>query len=204
MPGVDDLNAVLRRVPAWPVYLVGLAPMVWLFALAVTGRLGVEPVEALEHRYGLLGLQFFIAAMCVSPLRRFLGLNMLRHRRALGLVGFYYVCAHLSVWLVLDVQSLGAAWQDVVKRPYITVGMAGFVLLTPLAVTSNDWCCRRLGPLWRQLHRLTYPAVLLGAAHYVMLAKGWQWEPVIYLAIVAALVALRALPRRRARALRVS
>ena len=104
---------------------------------------------------------------------------------------FTYVSLHLLVWLVLDVQVPGQIWADIVKRPYITVGMAGFVLLLPLAVTSNNLSVRRLGPRWRSLQRLVYPAAILGGVHYVMLAKGFQIEPLIYLALILGLLLLR-------------
>lgn len=188
---VETLNSTLRRVPVWPVYVLGLVPMVWLFWQGATGGLGPEPIKALEHRYGLIGLQLLVAGLCVSPLRRFAGINLIRFRRAVGLLAFFYVAAHLLVWLALDLRSVTLIWQDIVKRPYITIGMLGFLCLVPLALTSNNWSVRRLGPRWRRLHRLTYVAVPLGAVHFVMLAKGWQLEPLAYLAGVLGLLALR-------------
>ncbi|RVT83162.1 protein-methionine-sulfoxide reductase heme-binding subunit MsrQ [Rhodobacteraceae bacterium CCMM004] len=194
---VQRVNGALRRVPIWPVYLLGALPPFWWLYLGLTGGLGVEPIEELEHRLGLLALQTFVGVLAVRPLRDLLGVNLLRFRRALGVLVFYYVACHLLVWLVLDVQILGQIWQDIVKRPYITVGMASFLMLVPLAATSNNLSVRRLGPLrWRRLHLLTYPAAVLGALHFVMLRKGWQFEPLIYLAIVLILLALRL--RRRA------
>ncbi|PIE06899.1 MAG: protein-methionine-sulfoxide reductase heme-binding subunit MsrQ [Rhodobacterales bacterium] len=193
----DRLNAAARRLPTWPFYLTGLAVPLWYVYLAASGRLGIEPVEALEHRLGLLGLQFLAAGLMVTPLRRFTGLNLLRFRRMLGLLAFYYIAAHVAVWLVLDVGALRVALGEVVKRPYIAVGMAGFLLLVPLAATSTNAAIRRLGPAWRRLHRLVYPAALLGAAHFVMLRKGWQLEPLVYLGLLALLVGLRWLPKGR-------
>lgn len=189
---IPALNARLRQVPTWVLYILCLAPAPILFWQALTGQLGVEPIQALEHAYGELALQFLIAGLCVTPLRRFLGLNLLRFRRMLGLVAFAYVTLHLLVWLVLDVQVLSQILKDIAKRPYITVGMAGFALLLPLAVTSNAISIRRLGAKgWRRLHLLVYPAVVLGGAHYVMLSKGWQVEPLIYLATILLLLLLR-------------
>nr|WP_226926071.1 protein-methionine-sulfoxide reductase heme-binding subunit MsrQ [Fluviibacterium sp. MJW13] len=193
----DALNTASRRLPTWPVYLFGLLPMPWFFWKALNGEMGVNPIEALEHRYGLLALQFLVAGLAVTPLRRMLGVNLIRFRRAIGLTAFFYVLAHLSVWALLDVQSLAAIWKDIVKRPYITIGMAGFLCLLPLALTSNNWSLRRLGPLrWRRLHMLTYPAVLLGSAHFVMLVKGWQTEPILYFGAIVGLLMLRLVPRR--------
>ncbi|MCE0507381.1 protein-methionine-sulfoxide reductase heme-binding subunit MsrQ [Roseivivax sp. GX 12232] len=191
--------ALLRRLPVWVVYLLGALPAPYLFYLGLTGGLGVEPIEALEHEYGLIALQCLIAGLAITPLRRHLGVNLLKFRRALGLLAFLYLVLHLAVWAVLDVQMLSAVWADILKRPYITVGMAGFLLLLPLALTSNNLSVRRLGPRWRRLHRLVYPAVLLGALHFVMLRKGLQIEPLLYFAAVAGLLALRIPVRAGAR-----
>ncbi|WP_273523140.1 protein-methionine-sulfoxide reductase heme-binding subunit MsrQ [Rhodosalinus sediminis] len=191
MPAAQAISAAARRVPLWLVWGAGLAPVPWLLWQAATGGLGVEPVEALEHRLGELGLQLLIASLAVTPLRRHLGVNLLRFRRALGLLAFTYVALHLAVWLALDVQTLARAGEDILKRPYITVGMAAFVLLLPLAATSTDRAVRRLGARWRQLHRLAYPAAVLGGLHYVLLAKGLQLAPLAYLAAILALLVLR-------------
>jgi len=193
---VDLINPLARRVPMWLVYVGGLVTMVWLFWLGLTGGLGPEPIKALEHRYGLIALQLLVAGLCITPLRRFLDVNLIRFRRALGLLAFGYVAAHLLVWLVLDLRSLGLIWQDILKRPYITIGMLGFACLVPLAATSNNWSVRRLGARWRVLHRLTYVAVVLGAVHFVMLVNGWQLEPLVYLAAAVGLIALRWRPLR--------
>ena len=185
------LNQHLRRIPVWLVYLVGFLPAPWLFYQGLTGGLGVEPIEALEHEYGEMALQLLIFGLAITPLRRHLGLNLMKFRRAIGVLTFGYVSFHLLVWLVLDVQVPGQIWADILKRPYITVGMAGFLLLLPLALTSNNWSVRHLGPVWRKLHRLVYPAAILGGLHYVMLAKGFQIEPLVYLGLIVGLLALR-------------
>lgn len=193
---VDTLNGTLRKLPTWPFYVIGLAVPLWYLYLGFTGGLGVEPIKELEHRLGLLGLQVLAAGLLVTPLRRFAGLSLLRFRRMLGLIAFYYICAHLLTWLVLDVRNPSAIWADIVKRPYITIGMIGFLALVPLAVTSNNASIRKLGALgWRRLHMLVYPAVILGAVHFVMLRKGWQVEPLVYLAAFVVLVGLRLIPR---------
>jgi methionine sulfoxide reductase heme-binding subunit len=192
----DRANLALRRLPVWLVYCVGVLPAPWFFYLGLTGGLGVEPIKALEHKYGELALQLVVAALAVSPFRKFTGLNLLRFRRAIGLLSFFFVCCHLLVWLILDVQDLGRIWADIVKRPYITVGMAGFLFMIPLAVTSNDLSVRRLGPSWKQVQKLVFVVSVLGALHFVMLAKGFQLEPLLYMAIILALLTLRLLPRR--------
>ncbi len=198
MTVVDRINAGARKLPTWPFYALGLAVPFWYLYLGFTGGLGVEPIKELEHRLGLLGLQMLVAGLLVTPLRRFAGVNLLKFRRMLGLLAFYYISAHLLTWLVLDLRDLGAIWADIVKRPYITIGMVGFVALVPLAVTSNNRSIRKLGALgWRRLHMLVYPAVLLGAVHFVMLRKGWQVEPLVYLGLFALLIGLRLIPRAR-------
>lgn len=187
------INDALRPVPPAVVYVLGAVPALLLFHALFTGGLGVDPLKRLEHALGLHALQFLIAGLCVTPLRRLTGISLLRFRRALGLVGFAYVVLHFAVWLGLDMQfRWGEIGKDILKRPYITIGMAGFALLIPLALTSTDSALRRMGAArWQRLHRLVYPAVLLGAAHYVMVVKSWPIEPILYFATVATLVAMR-------------
>lgn len=188
---VDRINGFARRIPTWVVYSVYLIPAVWLFYQGVIGGLGPDPVKALEHELGEIALQLLIIGLCITPLRQFLGLNLIRFRRAIGLLAFTYVTLHLMVWAFLDIQSLSRVTEDIIKRPYITIGMAAFVLLAPLAATSNNWSVRKLGPTWRKLHKLTYVAVILGGIHYIWLVKGIQLEPLIYMAVILGLLALR-------------
>lgn len=186
-----SVNGVLRRIPAWSLYIIAVIPPVLMFLSALNGTLGVDPVKELEHEMGELGLQVLIVVLAITPLRRITGISLIKFRRALGLIGFFYIFLHLLVWLVLDVQILDQIVKDIIKRPYITIGMAGFVLMLPLAITSNNWSIRKLGPKWRNLHKLTYPALVLGGVHFVWLVKGWQLEPLIYLAVIVALLAVR-------------
>jgi len=195
----DTINAAARRTPKWAVYLAGLIPFAWLVWQLFHGGLGVDPVKQLEHMLGLRALQFLVAGLAVTPLLRNTRVNLVKFRRVLGVLAFFYVSMHLLTWAVLD---MGLLWseiaKDLVKRWYIVIGMAGFVLMLPLAATSNDWAVRRLGGKgWRKLHKAVYAIVPLGALHYVMLVKGFQAQPVVYLAIVCALLAMR-LPLRRA------
>lgn len=187
----NPINSAARRVPAWSIYILCAGWAGWVFFLGATGGLGVEPIEALEHEYGAMALNLLVAGLAITPLRRYAGINLLKFRRAMGVSAFFLVLAHVLVWAVLDVQSLDRIWADIVKRPYVTVGMAGFLLLLPLALTSNNRAVRRLGSKWRKLHKLTYPAVVLGAVHFLWLVKGFQWEPLIYLVVILALLATR-------------
>ena len=189
---MQSVNAFLRRVPAWPIYIVSVAWFAWLFFQALTGAMGPDPVNALEHALGDVALQLMVVVLAITPARKYLGLNLIKYRRALGLAVFFFVAMHLGVWLFLDVQIVSQIVQDILKRPYITVGMVSFVLMIPLAITSNNRSIRKLGPqVWNRLHKLTYAAVILGAVHNVMIQKVWEAEALVYLGLIAALLALR-------------
>jgi len=188
---VDRINTSVRRVPSWLIYLATVAYTVWLFYLGMTGGLGAEPINALERELGITALQLVTVGLAVTPLRKHFRINLIKHRRAIGVSAFFVVLVHLLVWLFLDVQTLDRIWADILKRPYITIGMTGFVLMLPLAVTSNNLSVRKLGLVWRKLHKLTYAVAILGAVHYVMVAKGFQIVPLVYLAVIAGLLLLR-------------
>lgn len=195
---MDRLNGLLRRVPPLAVYLAGLLPLGWIVWLAAGNGLGADPVKAIELRLGELGLQFLIATLSVTPLR-WAGLNLIRFRRALGLLSFFYITLHLLAWVTLD---MGLRWdemaRDLVKRWYIIVGMAGFAAMLPLALTSNDLSVRRLGGVaWRRLHRLTYLAALAGVLHLLLIVKVVEVEQLAYAAAVGGLLLARILRARR-------
>jgi sulfoxide reductase heme-binding subunit YedZ len=175
----------------WLVYVFGLLPAFLYFWWGISNQLGPNPISDLEHLLGAFALQLLIAGLCITPLRRFANLNLLKFRRAIGLLAFFYVFLHLLVWLVLDVGQTSQIIKDIIKRPYITIGMLSFLCMLPLAITSNDLSVRRLGPKWRLLHRITYAVCLLGGLHFVMLRKGFQLEPLIYVGLVVLLLILR-------------
>ena len=195
---VGRINSGARKVPAWTIYIVGAAWAVYLFYLAAfTSAFGPEPINALEREYGEIGLKLLVAGLLITPLRKMFKLNLLKFRRAIGVTTFFYILAHFLVFAILDVQSLERVWTEVVKRPYVTVGMLSFVMLIPLAITSNNVSVRKLGAAtWRKLHLLTYPIAILGAIHYLWLVKGFQIEPIVYLVIILGLVGYRYLPKR--------
>ena len=199
---IDTLNTTLRKLPAWTLYLLAPLPAAFWLWQGATGASGPEPIKALEHSLGEFALQLLIVGFAVTPLRKWTGLNLLKFRRAIGVVSFFYVLLHFLTWLVLDMSLLwGQILGDIVKRPYITIGFIGFVLLIPLAITSNNASVRKLGARWRKLHKLVYPAVLLGGLHWVWLAKGWQVEPMLYMGAILAILALRMIPKPRKRAI---
>ncbi|MDI7865160.1 protein-methionine-sulfoxide reductase heme-binding subunit MsrQ [Rhizobiaceae bacterium n13] len=178
----------------WALYAVGLAPAIWSFYLGATGSLGADPVKTFERSLGLWALRFIIATLAVSPLRELGGPNLIRYRRALGLLAFYYALMHFTAYMVLDQRlDLHAVIADIIKRPYITIGMASLVMLVPLALTSNSYSIRKLGHNWNRLHKLVYLIAAGAALHFAMLVKVITLEPAIYIAIVALLLAYRPL-----------
>lgn len=193
---MDWLNAQARRVPTWVVYGLGLVPLAMLVWGAVVGGLGPDPVKAIERSLGERGLQFLLASLAITPLRR-AGLNLLRFRRALGLLSFIYVALHLVAWVWLD---MGLRWgemaADLTKRPFVILGMIGFLVMIPLAATSWNGAIRRMGAAaWRRLHKLAYVAILAGAAHLALLSKVWTTEVLVYLGLALGLLALRMAPK---------
>ena len=191
---VQTINGALRKVPAWTIYIAGAVYAVWQFWLALNqiGPYLVEPINVLERAYGEVGLKLMVLGLMVTPLRKWAGLNLIKFRRAIGVTAFFFVLAHFLVFAILDVQSLSRVWAEIVKRPYVTVGMVAFLLMIPLAVTSNNLSVRRMGAAaWNKLHKLTYPAAILGAVHYLWLVRGFELEPIIYLVVILGLVAAR-------------
>jgi methionine sulfoxide reductase heme-binding subunit len=174
-------------------YIAGMLPAVWYFYLGANDQLGADPQNVLERLLGLWALRFIILALAVTPLRRLGGPSLIRYRRALGLLAFYYAALHLTVYTVLDKGlDLAAIWADIVKRPYITIGMLAFTILVPLAITSNNAMIRRLGgAAWQRLHRLVYVAAGAAAIHFLMLVKSWTFEPLFYATLVAVLLSFR-------------
>ncbi len=176
------------------VFCVSLLPLIWLCWLAWQDRLGANPVETLSHRTGDWSLRFLLLTLAVTPLRRLSGWNwLLKFRRMLGLFAFFYVCLHLGVYLIFDqFFDPSAILEDIAKRPYITVGFAGFLLLIPLAATSTNGMIKRLGRNWQRLHRLVYLIGMLGVVHYWWLVKADISEPLLYAGLLTMLLGYRA------------
>jgi methionine sulfoxide reductase heme-binding subunit len=185
------------------VFLAGIAPLVWLTCGAFGwfgASLGADPVKQLEHECGKTALNFLMLTLAVTPVRNLLGFpQLLRLRRMLGLFAFFYVVVHFTVYLVLDLElnwsTLGA---DIAKRPYITIGFTALLLLLPLAATSTNGMMRRLGRRWTQLHRLVYVIAILGVWHFYWQVKRDVREPLIYAAILTALLLYRVVRARSA------
>jgi sulfoxide reductase heme-binding subunit YedZ len=191
-----------RRTVRVAVFLACLAPLAVLLADLFGGRLGPEPIRATELRTGIWALTLLVVTLAITPLRRLTGWNVLGgYRRMLGLFAFTYVCLHFLTWFGVD-QFFALAYigKDIVKRPYITVGFASFLLMIPLAITSRTSMVRRLGKRWATLHSLVYLAALGGVVHFVWEVKADLTQPTIYALIIVSLLLLRFLPRRPPRA----
>jgi methionine sulfoxide reductase heme-binding subunit len=189
-----------------PVFLLCLVPFGILVWRSLTGNLGPNQVETLQHTTGDWTLRFLVITLCITPFRKLLKLpDLIRFRRMLGLFAFFYACLHFLTYLGPDQSfDLAAMWKDVYKRPFITVGFTAFVLLIPLALTSTAGWIRRLGGRrWQMLHRLIYISAICGVIHYYWLVKSAVLRPLTYGAIVAVLLLWRLgdwLVRRRATA----
>lgn len=169
-----------------------LAGRIWATARG-GDALGADPVAAITHFTGDWALRFVLIALAVTPLRRLTGwVPALRFRRMLGLYAFFYACAHFATYLVLD---LGGYWaqvlEDIVERPYITVGFSAWLILLALAATSTKGSIRRLGRLWGRLHSLVYAAGILAVLHYLWLVKSDVREPLLYAAVLGVLLGSR-------------
>ncbi len=180
------------------VFVACLMPVGGLAYGAFTGQLGVNPLEEITHQTGEWGLRLLMVTLAVTPLREWFGWNrLIQYRRMLGLFAFFYACLHLSMYLLFDhFFDFRAILEDILERPYITLGMTGFVLLVPLAITSTKGWIRRLGKNWQRLHRLAYPAAVAAVLHFIWLVKADFREPAIYAGLLCFLLGFRLLPAR--------
>lgn len=159
----------------------------------ITGRLGANPIEEIQDRFGYWGLRFVLITLAVTPLRRVTGRNWLtRFRRMLGLFAFFYILMHFLTWLILD-QSLllTAIKEDIFERPFITIGFTAFLILVAMAATSTNGMRRRLGKRWQRIHNGVYVVGILGVWHYWWQVKLDVRDPLIYAVILALLLGYR-------------
>ena len=175
------------------VWVAALLPFAWIVAGAFLGWLGVNPIEKVTHVTGLTTLTLLLVTLAVTPFRRISGWNpVIQLRRPLGLFAFFYASVHFMIWMALDLGfQLSWVWEDIMERPYITVGFSAFVLLMPLAATSTKGWIRRLGRRWTSLHRLVYVAATLGVIHFYWLVKSDTRLPVVFAGILLFLFAVR-------------
>ena len=187
-------NQLTKWVVRPAVVIVCLVPLLWLLWDTFTGNLSANPLEDITHRTGLAGLRILLATLAVTPLVRISGWShLMKLRRLIGLFAFFYVTLHLGTYLLFDqFFSIAGIVEDVAKRPYITVGFAAFLVLTPLAVTSTNKMVKRLGGArWKALHSMVYVAAAAGVVHYLWLVKIDTRDPTIYGVILVVLLASR-------------
>lgn len=178
------------RIGAW---VLGIVPLLSAIGWTLQSRLGANPVEFLEHYTGDWTLRLLLVTLAMTPLRMLTGMSEpIRVRRTVGLWAYAFLCLHFSIYLVFDLEF--SVWQlgdDLVERTYIALGFFAWLMLLPLAITSTNAWQRRLKRRWKSLHQLIYPAAILGSMHYLWLVKADTRTPLIYLAILLALLAFR-------------
>ena len=192
MVAIPALPKQYHKASVWALYVAGFVPAAWYFYEAVTGNLGAFPAKTLMQYIGLWAFRFLLLSLVVTPLRDLFDISWLRYRRALGLLAFYNVLLHFTVYFFLvsgmDLATIG---RDILFRPFITLGMIAILLLIPLAATSNAWSIRRLGPRWNKLHKLSYLIAILAAIHYYLSFKITTVEIGLYLILTIVLLAYR-------------
>lgn len=183
-----------QRIATIVLHLLCWLPLARLLLAWQRDDLTANPIEFLTHSTGTWALVILLASLTITPLRKIKALNWtIKWRKILGLYSFLYVCLHLLTYLWLDhFFDWARIGEDIAKRPYVTVGFAAFVLLVPLALTSNKFSLRKLtGKRWQQLHRLVYAAAIGGVVHYYWLVKADVTEPLLYGGALAVLLGIR-------------
>ncbi len=197
-----DTNERIRFIGKPLVFSLALVPLVLIVlrAMGIGGDLGANPIEELLDHFGNWGLRFLLITLSITPLRHIIGKPWpLRFRRMLGLFAFFYVSLHFSIYLWLDQGfALGSIVEDIIKRPYITLGLFSVLILLALALTSPHAARRRLGKRWQKLHYLVYPAAILAVWHFWWQVKKDIAEPLVYAVILALLLGFRLVHRHRA------
>ena len=175
------------------LFLVLLTPLALLFYWGTQDELSAEPVEFVLHYTGIWSLRLLLATLCMTPLKDLTKLRVfLRVRRMFGLFAFFYVSLHFLVYVWLDLElDFAHLWEDIVKRPYITVGFLAWLLLIPMAATSNAKMIRKLGKKWKTIHKSVYVVIILACLHFIWLVKKDLTEPLIYAGIAFALLFYR-------------
>ncbi len=175
------------------VFLACLLPLARLGWKALNAALGANPIQVITFSTGTWTLVFLLTTLSITPLRKLTKQYwLIQYRRMLGLFAFFYGCLHFTTYIWLDqFFDLHSIYKDVWKRPFITAGFTAFVLMIPLAATSTQWAIRRLGRRWQMLHRLIYISAVAGVTHYIWLVKKDVRVPLIYAAVLSALLLYR-------------
>lgn len=182
------------------LFINAVVPLTLLACDAYNHHLGANPVEFSLRTTGMLALIFLLLSLTVTPLRKITHWNQFSlFRRMLGLFAFFYAFIHLSIYFVLYRSlNLASAWKDIIARPFIFLGMAAFVLLIPLAITSTNGMIKRLGaPRWKRLHQLVYPATIAAGVHYLLVGKVLLPKPIVFASLIVALLVYRVVQAAR-------
>ncbi len=188
------LKQILKSVYAKPVlFVVCLLPLTALIWRGFDESLGANPVETITHETGEWALRFLLLTLAITPVRNWIGDGtIVRFRRMLGLYVFFYAACHFLIWLIADHSlNIDDMLEDIIDRPYITLGFSALLVMVPLAATSNEAMIRRLGRRWKSLHKLTYMVTVLAVLHLIWLVKADYLEVGIYASIAAILLILR-------------
>ena len=186
-------NTLFRSLPVHLVYFFLLIPIPFYFFLGVANQLGPDPLRTLEHKYGELGLIFLLVTLSISPILRYLKINLVKFRRCIGLVSFYYIVSHVCIYVFLDIGlSLEMLMSDLKKRYYIIAGFFAFITLIPLALTSNKYTIRRLKVrTWKKIHNFIYIAIILSIFHFILMSKTWTGELYFYTTVTVIILILK-------------
>lgn len=190
----------IMRLAIKPVlFMACLLPLVFLIIGAINNTLGANPVETMTRETGEWTLRFLLVTLMITPARRLLNFPwLIKLRRMLGLFVFFYAALHLLTYIWFDqFFDLNEIIKDIIKRPFITVGFTAFILLLPLAITSNKTMIRRLKKNWIKLHKLTYVIAVLAVLHFIWLVKADYEQPIIYALILLFLFSYRVYPQRK-------
>ena len=187
------LNTLLRSLPVSLLYCTLSLPIPVYFYLGVVNRLGPDPLRYLEHKYGELGLILLLVTLSISPILKYTKINLVKFRRCIGLVAFYYIVSHICVYLFLDIGlSMDILISDLKKRYYIIAGLFAFITLIPLAITSNNFAVRKLNfKSWKKIHNLIYIAIVSSIFHFILMSKTWTGELYFYMAVTVILLILK-------------
>jgi sulfoxide reductase heme-binding subunit YedZ len=196
---MKDRRKLTERSVRIAVFVLALVPLALLVGDALTGGLGTNPIEDITHRTGWWTLTFLMLTLAVTPVRQLTGIGwLIKLRRMLGLYAFFYASLHFAIYIGID-QFFAFEYiiEDIMDRPYITVGFAGLVLLVPLALTSTKKMIKRLGgKRWNRLHKAVYLTAALGVMHFLWLVKADMREPTIFGLILVALLSYRLVAER--------
>ncbi len=186
-------KTLFRSLPVPLVYFILIIPIPLYFCLGIINELGPDPLRYLEHKYGELGLIFLLITLSISPLLRYANINLIKFRRCIGLVAFYYIVSHICVYFFLDIGlSVEILISDLKKRYYIIAGFFAFITLIPLAVTSNNVSVRKLNiRTWKKIHSFIYISIILSIFHFILMSKTWTTELYFYTAITLIILSLK-------------